>query len=635
MECPDITTYLGTFSDQRQTAPVAGKYDVIAIGRVGIDLYPLQAGKGLEDVNRFAKFLGGSAANVTVAAARLGRSAALVSRVGEDPFGGFIAQELERFGVSSEFILPVPESQTPITFCEVFPPDDFPLYFYSQSAPYFEIRSDELDLAAVAQSSVFWATLTGLSKEPSRSAHYVAWDARSADSHTVLDLDYRERFWVSREAARAEAERAITFATVVIGNREECEIATGEKDPKSAARALLDAGVKLAIVKQGPLGVLGMTADETVIVPPVRVNVINGLGAGDAFGGAIVHGLLNRWPLEQMLQFANAAGAIVASRLECSSAMPTENEVNDRLRDRILNRESISNRIAAVREMRADTPVMVRTKHQLRKQRGVLSDDGRLLLIAADHPARGALGVRDQRNAMASRNALLERVAIAISRPGVDGVLATADIIEDLLLMGLLDDKLVIGSMNRGGLQGAAFELDDRFTGYDVDTIVGNALDGGKMLCRIALDDPGTARTLEAVGRAVTDLNHAGLIAMVEPFMSARHGDRVINDLSTEAVIKSVAIASGLGATTAHSWLKLPVVERMDEVMAATTLPTLLLGGDPSSDPDATYATWADALLLPSVRGLVVGRALLYPSDGDVESAVDIAAQLVHGKGKV
>lgn len=609
-------------------------YDVIAIGRVGIDLYPLQAGKGLEDVNRFAKFLGGSAANVAVAAARLGRSAALISRVGEDPFGDFIAEELERFGVSSEFILPVTGAQTPITFCEVFPPDDFPLYFYTQGAPYFAIESSQLDLVAIEKATVFWATLTGLSQEPSRQAHYAAWGARSDQSITVLDLDYRERFWSSKEAARTEARRALQFASVVIGNIEECEIATGESNPEAAARALLKAGATLAIVKQGPAGVLAMTMTEKLVVPPVKVNVINGLGAGDAFGGAIVHGLVAGWPLEVTLCFANAAGAIVASRLECSSAMPTEAEVNEKLRDQVIDPESIRHRISAVRDMRADTPVMIRTQHHRRHQRGVLSDDGRLLLIAADHPARGALGVRDKSRAMASREDLLERLALSLERPGVDGVVATADIIEDLLLMGLLDDKIVIGSMNRGGLQGSTFELDDRFTGYDVETIIENSLDGGKMLCRIALDDAGSLKTIESVGRAVTDLNRAGLMAMVEPFMSQRRGERVVNDLSPEAVIKSVAITAGLGATTARTWLKLPVVSRMEEVMAATTLPTLLLGGDPTNDPEAVYRTWAEALTLPSVRGLVVGRALLYPIDGDVEAAVDIAATLVHGTRK-
>jgi hypothetical protein len=267
-----------------------------------------------------------------------------------------------------------------------------------------------------------------------------------------------------------------------------------------------------------------------------------------------------------------------------------------------------------------------------RRRRPAPSVDGRLLLIAADHPARGALAVRDDARAMASRPALLDRLATALQRPGVDGVLGTPDVLEDLLLAGLLDDKVVIGSMNRGGLQGAVFELDDRFTAYDADTIAANGLDGGKMLTRIALDDPGTASTLEASGTAVTALARHGLMAMVEPFMAVRRdATRVQNLLDPDAVIDSIHIAAGLGATSARTWLKLPVVEEMERVLDATTLPCLLLGGDPQGDPAQTYAGWGRALGHPSAAGLVVGRALLFPPGGDVASAVDVAADLVHG----
>jgi hypothetical protein len=267
-----------------------------------------------------------------------------------------------------------------------------------------------------------------------------------------------------------------------------------------------------------------------------------------------------------------------------------------------------------------------------RRRRPAPSVDGRLLLIAADHPARGALAVRDDARAMASRPALLQRLATALQRPGVDGVLGTPDVLEDLLLAGLLDDRVVIGSMNRGGLQGAVFELDDRFTAYDADTIAANGLDGGKMLTRIALDDPGTASTLEASGTAVTALARHGLMAMVEPFMAVRRdATRVQNLLDPDAVIDSIHIAAGLGATSARTWLKLPVVEEMERVLDATTLPCLLLGGDPQGDPAQTYAGWGRALGHPSAAGLVVGRALLFPPDGDVASAVDVAADLVHG----
>jgi hypothetical protein len=233
--------------------------------------------------------------------------------------------------------------------------------------------------------------------------------------------------------------------------------------------------------------------------------------------------------------------------------------------------------------------------------------------------------------AMASRPATLERLATALSRPGVDGVLGTPDILDDLLLMGALDDKLVIGSMNRGGLQGAAFELDDRFTAYTADEIAARGLEGGKMLTRICLADPGTVETLESTGRAVSELARLGLMAMVEPFMSVVRDRRVVNLLDPENTIRSIHIAAGLGASSAYTWLKLPVVDDLPRVMEATTLPTLLLGGDPQGDPELTYAAWGKALELPAVRGLVVGRALLFPPDGDVAAAVDIAAELVHG----
>jgi hypothetical protein len=258
--------------------------------------------------------------------------------------------------------------------------------------------------------------------------------------------------------------------------------------------------------------------------------------------------------------------------------------------------------------------------------------DGRLLLVAADHPARGALSVRGQSQAMASRVDLLYRLAIAVARPGVDGVLGTADVLEDLLLSGLLEGQVVIGSMNRGGLQGSVFELDDRFTAYDPEHLARLGLDGGKMLTRVALDDPGTARTLEACGAAVTELARRGLMAMIEPFWSVRGTDgRVVNLLDPESVIRSIHVAAGLGSTSAHTWLKLPVVPQMHRVLDATTLPCLLLGGDPVAEPAVTFATWGDALRHPSAAGLVVGRALLYPVDGDIAGAVDRAADLVHG----
>ena len=308
----------------------AGPLDLMTIGRVSADIYPLQTGVRLEDVESFGKFLGGSATNVAVAAARHGLRTAVVTRTGEDPFGRYVHKALGELGVSDAYVSAVPGLLTPLAFCEIFPPDDFPLYFYREpKAPDLEIRPEELDLDAVRNVGIFWATVTGLSDEPSRSAHHAAWEVRGRRRHTVLDLDYRPMFWKHPEQAGAEVRRALGHVTVAIGNREECEVAVGEREPEAAADALLAAGVELAIVKQGSKGVLAKTASETVEVPPHPVEVVNGLGAGDAFGGAVCHGLLAGWRLERLLSFANVAGAIVASRLECSTAMPTTAEVEE------------------------------------------------------------------------------------------------------------------------------------------------------------------------------------------------------------------------------------------------------------------------------------------------------------------
>jgi len=285
---------------------------------------------------------------------------------------------------------------------------------------------------------------------------------------------------------------------------------------------------------------------------------------------------------------------------------------------------------ARLRELRAADPEAIGRALSERRRRELIRGDGRLFIVAADHPARGAVAVGQDPTAMADRYELLERLAIALSRPGVDGVLGTPDIIDDLAALGLLDDKVVVGSMNRGGLRGAAFELDDRYTGYDADAIARQGLDFAKALIRVDLDDPATARTLEATARAVDAAAAVRLPIMLEPFMSRRIDGRVVNDLNADAVILSTAIASGLGNSSAYTWMKLPVVPEMERVMQATTMPTLLLGGDNGGDPDETFAAWERALALPGVRGLTVGRTLLYPHDGDVAAAVDTAAALVH-----
>ncbi|MFD4760083.1 5-dehydro-2-deoxygluconokinase [Streptomyces sp. NPDC058439] len=326
-------------------------YDVITMGRIGVDLYPLQTGRPLARVDTFGKFLGGSPTNVAVAAARLGRRAAVVTRTGRDAFGEYLHQQLREFGVDDRWVTPVDAYPTPVTFCEIFPPDDFPLYFYRQpKAPDLEIRESELDLDAVRSARVFWMTGTGLCAEPSRASTLAALRARDRNGITVFDLDWRPMFW-NADSTTSESDsttsgsttsttstptaryrEALAHATVAVGNLDECEIATGEREPYAAARALIAAGVELAVVKQGPKGVLAVHRDGTVAdVPPLPVEVVNGLGAGDAFGGALCHGLLAGWETEHVMRYANAAGAIVASRLACSSAMPFPYEVETAL----------------------------------------------------------------------------------------------------------------------------------------------------------------------------------------------------------------------------------------------------------------------------------------------------------------
>lgn len=317
-------------------AYLTSAHEVLAIGRLGVDIYPLQSGVGLEEVSSFGKYLGGSAANVSVAAARHGHNSALLSRVGNDPLGKYLLNELERLGVDNQYVATDPAYKTPLTLCEIFPPDDFPLYFYREpKAPDMCIESSDVNLEDVRDAEILWFTLTGLSEEPSRGAHQEILNTRARRKHTILDLDYRDMFWNSKQEATEQAQWALEHATVAVGNKEECEVAIGETEPERAGKALLERGVKLAIVKQGPKGVLAMTEDETVEVPPVWVDVVNGLGAGDAFGGALCHGLLSDWPLEKVLRFANAAGSVVAGRLECSTAMPTTEEVEAALSQKV------------------------------------------------------------------------------------------------------------------------------------------------------------------------------------------------------------------------------------------------------------------------------------------------------------
>jgi hypothetical protein len=264
-----------------------------------------------------------------------------------------------------------------------------------------------------------------------------------------------------------------------------------------------------------------------------------------------------------------------------------------------------------------------------RRPGSLLGDHGRLMIIAADHPARGALRAGADAFAMGNRIDLLDRICTALARPGVNGVLGTPDVLEDLLLLGALDDKVVIGSMNRGGLAGTVFEMDDRFTAYDSASIAAAGFEGGKMLLRIDPDDPGTVATLESCGRAVSELAGERLMAMVEPFISHRVDGRVRNELTADAMVRAVTVSAGLGTTSAYTWLKVPIVDDMERVMAASTLPALILGGEVTADADAAYAQWGKALALPTVQGLVIGRSLLYPPSGDVAGAVDRAVSLL------
>jgi len=322
-------------------------YDVITTGRVGVDLYPQQTGVALADVQTFAKYLGGTATNVAVQAARLGSRAAVVTKVGDDGFGPFVRRALERFGVDPRWVTTDPDLRTPIVFCEVHPPDHFPLLFYREpKAPDMNLMPADFDWAAVCAAALFWVTGTGLSEEPSRGTllELLAQRERaratpSADPATglhapltVIDLDYRPMFWSSAEEASTWVRRALTHVTVAVGNETEVEVAIGERDPHRAAAALLDLGVELAIVKRGPDGVLAATRSQVLEFAPIRLPVVNGLGAGDAFGGTLAHGLVHGWGLERTLALANAAGALAASRLACADDFGTEEEIEATLR---------------------------------------------------------------------------------------------------------------------------------------------------------------------------------------------------------------------------------------------------------------------------------------------------------------
>lgn len=316
-------------------------YDLITTGRISVDIYPQDISVGLAEVQNFGKYLGGSPANVAVAAARHGNSTAVITRTGEDPFGDFLRGELTRYGVDARWATAVEGLQTPVTFCAIQPPEDFPLYFYgrSPSAPDWEINAGEVDYRAVREARIFWSTVTGMAREASREAQLAMHQARPREQlqsgqHTILDLDYRPMFWDSKKQAREQVRSLLPYVTVAVGNSEECSVAVGEGSADEQADRLLEAGVKLAVVKLGSAGVMAVTAEERVISAAIPVETVNGLGAGDSFGGALCHGLLSGWPLETVLDFANAAGAHVAAQIACSEAMPTTKELLNMLTER-------------------------------------------------------------------------------------------------------------------------------------------------------------------------------------------------------------------------------------------------------------------------------------------------------------
>ncbi|GMA88124.1 hypothetical protein GCM10025868_33740 [Angustibacter aerolatus] len=620
-------------------------FDLITMGRIGVDLYPLEAGVPLQHVERFGRFLGGSATNVAVAAARHGRRTAVVTRTGADPFGTFVHEALRDLGVVDRWVTPVAEWPTPITFCEIFPRTT------SRSGstahpppPTCRLTPEQVDAAAVASARVLWTTLTGLSQQPSLDAHRFAWRARGRLRHTVIDLDWRPAFWPDVEAGRERALEAVAASTVAVGNRDECEVAVGERDPDAAAEALLALGVEPGGREAGPRRRAGADGRRA-----------RG-GAGARGRGAERPGRGRR---VRRGAGARAAGGLAAG---ADAALRQRGRGDRRLAAGVLDRDADDRRgrarawgggvnapegggsvraigptafaasLAALTDVRARHPEAVAEAALVRRRRPLLPDDGRLLLVAADHPARGALGVRGDGQAMASRSDLLARLRVALARPGVDGVVATPDVVDDLLLLGDLDDRVVIGSMNRGGLQGAAFE-----PGRPVHRV------RRPIPCGTGLRGRQDARAHRPVGRRLGA--HAGgggpgggRAGRPRPGRDDRavlvRAPRRPGGERPEPRGRRPLGARGAGARAderAHlaegcrwsrrwsGWSTPPRCRRCCWAATPPATPTTPTSGGraPSS--------------LPGVRGLVVGRALLYPADDDVAAAVDVASGIVHG----
>jgi len=302
--------------------------DVLSVGRVSVDLYAQEANIGFDGQQTFQKSIGGSPTNVAVAAARLGLASALATKVGDDGFGEYVRNKLKGFGVTTDYVLTQPGAQTPLAFAALTPPETPTIAFYRNQAPDTTLRSADIPAEDIKEVKILWISQSALAVGETAEAGLSWMKLRDSSQHTIVDLDYRATLWASKEAARAKAQETISLATIVVGNLQECEVALGSKDENEAADALLALGVKLAVIKLGADGVLLATSSERVRIAPTPVEVVCGLGAGDAFGGALCYGILQGWGLEQMGRFANAAGALVSTRLTCADAMPSLSELD-------------------------------------------------------------------------------------------------------------------------------------------------------------------------------------------------------------------------------------------------------------------------------------------------------------------
>ena len=494
--------------------------ELLTVGRVSVDLYADAPGAGWLDDQRFVKSIGGTATNVAVAAARLGRRSAVLTKVGADPFGDYVVAKLHSFGVDTRFVGRHPTLRTPLAFAAMTPPEDPQLLFYrGAKAPDMELQPGDVDATTVADVGVLWVAGSAIGRGAGPFDDLRDPRRRAVGKPTPCSIST-----TGPPCGPASAKQQPSSARRSTSPRWRSAIGRSAGSP-SAPRFPTKRPMRcsaeewtIAVVKLGSDGVLVATAGDRTVVAPRPIDVVCGLGAGDAFGGAFVHGLLNGWPPARIVEYANAAGAIVAGRLMCADAMPTETEIAEMLQQREVDVSHLDDAdFAALTTMRVEAPERIAKALADRPRRQHLVADGAMFIVAADHTARGMIGVPGQPRAMVDRRTMLERLLIALDNPRVDGVLASADILEDLVCLGALDGKIAVGTMNRGGLAGARWELDDRFTAYDTDHLVAANLDAGKMLLRIDPEDRGTVPTLAACAAAVGALNDRRMMAMVEP----------------------------------------------------------------------------------------------------------------------